>query len=254
MTAPPLAAWAAATLVAHSLAAVLFSYAALRDPAHTVHWRPRSASISAWLVRAAFFVGVPYLALLGGAATPAQMALAWPDGAMAGTAALWTIAALAAGVPGVWLLNRIARRFYPEGVRPLVRRRAQLTRPWGFAFLLLDTLYLQAHWTFYRAAAADALGAAPLDAVALGGLTLVAVEWLLDPRWWRDMTRAGVWEDRALVAVLAAFSAALYPAAANFFVLLAAHAVLWLGWIAAAARLFRVQAALGPALPPDDPP
>lgn len=253
MTPPPLAGWAAASLIARGIAAVFLSSPAWRDLERNAGWRSRPASIFTWLARAAFYVGVPYLALITGLATPAQMALAWPDGAQAGTAALWTIAALAAGVPVLWLLARLSARTYPPGVLPLVRSRAQWTRPWGFAFILLDTLYLQAHWMFYRAAAASALDAGPRD-VAVAGIILVAAEWLFDPAWWSDMLSAGLWEDRALVAVLAVFSAALYTTAANFFVLLAAHAVLWLGWLMTAAWLLRAQPVSGSPLAPGDSP
>ena len=232
---PSLPAWAAASLAAHTLAA---SLTVLRSSRAPDAWRHRLSGM-AWIVRALYYVGVPYLALIGGVVTPTQLSLAQPD-AVQSVAALPPLGAwLLAGALLIALHALLVRRHYPAGVRPAVRRRAQLARPWGFAFIMLETLYLQAHWTFYRAAAADALGLSGREAAALAGLALVGIEWLLDPAWWRDMTRAGLWEDRVLVVGLAAASAILYIVTANFFISLAAHAVIWLAWLVILARLYR---------------
>ncbi|MBI5878392.1 MAG: hypothetical protein HZB53_12150 [Chloroflexi bacterium] len=231
---PPLPAWAAASLAAHTLAAALNALLANRVPDA---WR-RLSGVS-WIARALYFVGIPYLALIGGVVTPAQLALARPATAQAGAALPALAAWLLAGAMLIGLYGLVVRRFYPADVRPAVRRRAQLARPWGFAFIGLDTLYLQAHWAFYRAAAAAALDVNGRDAAVLAGLALVGTEWLLDPAWWRDMARAGLWEDRVLVGALAVASATLYMVTANFFISLAAHALLWLAWLGLWVWLYR---------------
>ncbi|MBI3734262.1 MAG: hypothetical protein HY259_12540 [Chloroflexi bacterium] len=223
--------WAGVSFVLHALVANglqvvqtraagrfdrLSDYAALRALAH--------------VTRVAYFVGPPYLALISGAVSLRLYALAdgegW-EGLRVGAAPV--LAVLIAGAYSLWWQRWIVSRAGPAAVLPAVSRRAQLSQPWGAAFVLLDTLCLQAHWALYRAAAIVFLNDRTLG--ALGGLGLILLEWLLDPFWRARARQAGQREDPWLVCALAALNTSLFIYTGNFWLMLGAHALLWLVWL-----------------------
>ncbi len=186
-----------------------------------------------------YFIGVPFAALISGAANPRLYALSeldWPRGLVAGsqlTLATFLIVSLV-----MWLHSRHVRSHYPPYILPFAFRRAQLSQPWGAAFVLFDSLCMQAHWAFYRAGAIIFVNDVYLG--ALGGLALIGLEWLLDPRWRRQMTRVGQAEDQLLVVALALFNTAMFIYTANFWLMLLAHILLWLGWLAFAQHWYKL--------------
>jgi hypothetical protein len=92
--------------------------------------------------------------------------------------------------------------------------------------VLIDILYLQVHWAFYRGALA--VLREDLYAGVFLGLGLVYLEWGLNPYWrrgWRDSSLATA---RWLRAALALVAALIYLFTRNLWLCLVAHAVLGL--------------------------
>lgn len=231
-----LAQWAAASVALHTLRAA-GAWLARRWVRNMPGIRRRGAvwDALAWMARSAYFIGVPYAALAGGLVTPAQFALGAPDAAQALRLLPTTAGVFAAGAAAILLHARLAVPRYPPGVRPAVRRRAQLAQPWGVSFLLLDALCLQTHWTFYRAAAvlvAPALG-------VWGGAATVTGEWLLDIGWIAGWGVHGIWEEQAMLLALMLLSAQLAALGGSFWLTLCAHCLLWVGWLALMRLLYR---------------
>ncbi len=183
------------------------------------------------LMRLLWFVGVPYGALLSGVLTPEQFGLALPD---------WRQAIVDTGpiVLGALLLGGLllapmallARRNITGIVYPAVLSRALLSRPWGFAFVVIESLCLQAQWTFYRTAALDYFGEARTAAGI--ALALIVVGWVLDPRWRDEVGRTGSAEDHYIIAALAIVGMLIYLSVPNFWLLWATQIFLWFGWLA----------------------
>ena len=227
----PLVTWVAAFFVANVLFANLAWFLFLH------HW-DRSVTILrhpfwrayAPLMRALWYIGVPYAALVSGLATPEQFGLTLIDWrkAAAETAPV-VLAAFFAGVLLLLPLSIAARRHCNSASFPAVQSRALLSRPWGFSFFLIEALCLQAQWMFYRAAAYDYAGDA--RTAAGGALALAIAGWALDPRWRSELGRSGAAEDHYLVAALAIVSAILYLTVPNFWMLLATHVLLWFSWL-----------------------
>lgn len=186
-----------------------------------------------------YYLGIPYLVLGGwplqpyrGLLAPASLGLAgfdasWPVGRWleaAGTGL--SVGLFALGFVGVVWLN--------------ANRRGGTTRL-GFSAtplwaLLVDGLYLQVHWAFYRGALAVLFD--DLYVGVFWGLVLVYLEWLSSPFWrrcWRQELRAG---DAWLLAVQALVSALLFLLTHNLWVCLGVHWALSLtSWALARKRL-----------------
>ena len=227
----PLVNWVAAFFVANVLFANLAWYVFLRHADRSVSilrhpfWRAYAP-----LMRALWYIGVPYAALVSGLATPEQFGLGLIDwrGAAAETAPI-VLAAFFVGALLLLPLSLPAWRHRTRASFPAVQSRALLSRSWGFSFFLIEALCLQAQWMFYRAAAYDYADDA--RTAAGGALALAIAGWALDPRWRSELGRPGAAEDHYLVAALAMVSAILYLTVPNFWMLLATHVLLWFGWL-----------------------
>ena len=187
-----------------------------------------------WLVRALFYLLIPFLALREGIISPYAAGLSeinWPATLSTGlTLAGVLIVALLFG----WLMYR---RSLPEGqpAQPLARLILGLRGPTSAALQ-------QWHWTFYRAAAAAALlttasvegprmverimeklQSDPLYWGAWLGIALAGVEWALNPfsraAWRADNKRAAAIRR----ASLAIATTGLFVLTRNFWLCLAAH-------------------------------
>lgn len=161
-----------------------------------------------------YYVGLPYAAMLAGAADfPVYLGLAgmdWPAslarGAALGVAIFAALAAIA------WYVRRRA-----VGQAAIVRPRAHDWEAWLLA------LCQEAHWAFYRLPAILLTGDFLLGTFV--GMGLVLLERVADPRWRRQATgetALGAWLD---VALLVGMSASFYMVR-NIFVLWAVHAAL----------------------------
>lgn len=166
----------------------------------TWHYRrPRSGRIGRWAgvvkgwpyrywlleaIRFLYYIGMPYAALLRGAALPRLMGLTdldWFKGIGLGT--------VLGG--GNFLLLALIAWWYARAVAalPLSARERQGTSS-GFAgstsgwILLREAIYLETHWAFYRSATILLL-----DDYYVGtflGFLLVTLEWSIDPAWRKD--------------------------------------------------------------------
>jgi hypothetical protein len=170
-------------------------------------------------LRLAYYVGVPFAALLWGGDAIVERLLGLPIGQWASGSAAdtlpdlardlgWTIASTA-GALGVltagWLAYR--RSLIDAGVQ---KRQNETHRPpWR---LLREAAYLQAHWSFYRNAPSTALLLRGLDQYwgVWGGLALVAAEALLDPAWRNQLTEPRNAPSAIFGTVLAVLSTMLF--------------------------------------------
>jgi hypothetical protein len=194
LSASPLTFWILGSVLAYGLAT-------------NVLWLARSRGLKLppygdWLVqvvRFVFYLGIPYLALGGWPQPPFSALLSPEDMGLVGLGGRWPVTrwlgAVGAGlgfglVAFVFLLlawanaNRRADSAPPDGVR--LRFPPQ---PWWA--ILIDVLYLEVHWAFYRGALAVVLG--DVYAGVLLGLGLVYLEWSLNPYWragWRNESQA----------------------------------------------------------------
>jgi hypothetical protein len=222
----PLLFWVTGSLVIYALAA-------------NALWLARStgferSSASPWLVQAGgflFYLGIPYLALGGWPRPPYSGLLSLEDMGIVGLGVHWPVtrwlAAMGTGltVGLVAFLVLILAWAGAQRVAGNVRLRFP-PRPWWA--ILVEVLYLEVHWAFYRGALAVALG--DLYAAVFLGLGLVYAEWALNPFWrqgWRmEYQAAGRWLRAALALVIAM----LFFLTRNLWVCLGVHWLLELAF------------------------
>lgn len=181
-----------------------------------------------WIVevgRFLFYLGIPYLALGGWPRPPFQGLLLPEDMGWVGFNPRWPAArwlesvgtGLALGL-GLLLILLVA---WISANRGSGSYRLQFPRrPWWA--LVVDVLYMEVHWAFYRGALAVALG--DVYAGVFLGLGLVYLEWGLNPFWrrgWRSKSLAAV---RWLRAAMALGIALIFLLTRNLWVCLAVHA------------------------------
>lgn len=161
--------WTLASMVVAVLVTLLFSPARVQQLRLTLGGR-----IIEQAARLLYFIGVPYAALLTRAIAPIDMGLAGSGGPILGwTAAEWLhdlslvltmglVVLIPIGIVG-W---QMARAGHPMGVDE---------RPPGT--IVVDAIYAEVHWAFYRAAPLIILG--EVYGATLIGLALVGVELLV---------------------------------------------------------------------------
>jgi hypothetical protein len=181
--------------------------------------------------RFVFFLGIPYLVLGGWPRRPFQGLLSLEDLGLVGVNPRWPAtrwldaAGTAVGLGLVaFLVLALAWTNVHRG-SPDSRLRF-LPRPWGV--ILVDVLYLQVHWAFYRSALAVTLG--DLYPGVFLGLGLIYLEWSLNPFWrqgWQSESQAAV---RWLEAALALLVALLFLLTRNLWACLAVHLILELAF------------------------
>ena len=164
-------------------------------------WRQRLSSPAATvLLRALYYVGVPYVAMLLGAADfPIHLGLAqldWP--ASIGTGALVGVAVFLGltGMAAYSLRNLRRLGVEPVGASPPSRGAA----------LLYEALFLEAHWAFYRLPGILATGDFLLGSWI--GAAVAIVEQVASPRW-RDQASSKrfalqAWQRLALLVGMSA--------------------------------------------------
>jgi hypothetical protein len=177
------------------------------------------------LLRLVYFLGVPYAALLTGSIATIDMGLTGAGGSILG----WSPAAWLHGLSTALMLGVIV--LLPIGVAS--RQVARAGRPLGVddrsaGAVIVEAIYAEIHWAFYRAAPLILLG--DIYGAVLFGALLVGVEWLV------ELIRNGLsplpeerqrWLRRG---VLLALSAALFALTRNVWLVIGLHAVLELLW------------------------
>ena len=183
-----------------------------------------------WLwevARFLYFVAIPYLVLGGWPQGPNRGLLFLGDLGIVGLDAAWPVTRWlrAAGMGLGWGLT-VLLFLLVSWVN--VNRHAGKLRlafppePWWY--VLLEVLYLQIHWAFYRGALTVVLG--DMYAGTFVGLGLIYLEWSLNPFWrqgWREQPIAAVRWMRAAIALASAVAFVLYR---NLWICLLIHGVL----------------------------
>jgi hypothetical protein len=176
-------------------------------------------------LRLAYFIGVPYAALLTGSLASIDMGLTGAGGSILG----WSPAEWLRGLSTALTLGVIV--LIPIGVasRQIARAGGPLsTDNRSPGAVIIDALYAEIHWAFYRAAPLILLGEV-YTAVIFGAL-LVGVEWLV------ALIRNGLspspeerqsWLRRGM---LLALSAVLFALTRNVWLAIILHAALELLW------------------------
>jgi hypothetical protein len=186
------------------------------------------------LLRLLYFIGLPYAALLTGSLAPIDLGLTGAGGAVLG----WDVAAWLRGLSITLTVGVLV-------VLPISLASWQLARAThgmvlgtddrSVGAVLVEALYAEVHWAFYRTAPLILLENA--YAAALIGMVLVAVEWCV------ELIRNGLshapedrqrWLRRVL---LLAVSATLFVLTRNLWLLIGLHLVLELIWKAWLGRL-----------------
>jgi hypothetical protein len=178
-----------------------------------------------------FFLGIPYLALGGWPRRPFQGLFSLEDLGLVGLNAGWPATrwlnavgtAFGLGLAALLFLVLAWANARRAGGAPWLHFSA---RPWWA--ILVDGIYLQVHWAFYRTALA-----ATLDewypAIFLG-LGLIYLEWSLSPFWrraWHSEAHAATAWLRAALALVAAL---LFLLTRNLWVCLIVHLLLELAF------------------------
>lgn len=125
-------------------------------------------------LRLLYFIGLPYAALLTGSIASIDLGLTGAGGSILG----WSPAEWLRGLSQAFTLGVIM--LLPIGMAS--RQIARAGRPLGAddrsaGTVVVDAVYAQIHWAFYRAAPLILLG--EVYAAVLVGLLLVGVEWLV---------------------------------------------------------------------------
>jgi hypothetical protein len=161
------------------------------------------------LARFAYYVGVPYLVLRQGIGQPRFMGLmGWSSVADASITVALAAAAFIVLALGWRSYARLAREMGNLALR--FPGAATLRTHWVDA--LLEALYLEVHWAFYRSGPILWLGGDFYGGSCLG-ILLISAEWLLTPQLWRALRN----HDSDTVAAVADWSLAVCMTVGFFF-------------------------------------
>ena len=217
----PLPSWVLGSLLAYAIATNGLWLANRRGL--------RYRRLGDWLIQVArflFYVGMPYLALGGWPRPPLSGLLIPEDFGLVGLGGRWPptrwlgAAGTAVGLGLVAFLFLLVAWAYATRSSDEAQFRFA-PRPWWA--LLIDVIYLQVHWAFYRSVLAFMLD--DIYAGAFVAVGLVYVEWSLNPFWrrgWRSDAAPRQW----VRAVMALVTAILFLLTHNLWVCLGVHLTL----------------------------
>ncbi len=240
-----LALWTAGSILL-SVVVGLWAWLTVRRPHSRLGWLGDSLTsnpfgrAASFLVRIAFYIGLPYAALMNHALSPVVVGLlgtqtpdlpwwllGWnPDDWV--RAALWT-AVLGSIAAAVLLLGW--RNVYRAS---LARQEMGSAFPSGgllpapsILVIAREGIFAEIHWAFYRAA--------PLAFIAdpywatLAGTVLVILEWVLDPAWHAGLANDSRREALLMQLTWLALSASIFVLARNIWPILVLHiALAWM--------------------------
>ncbi len=184
-------------------------------------------------LRLVYYLCVPYFALTRGVSNPTLMGMwvaDWFDERWFGELASGLALGLGAFLLLLWgwhhyLLTTRESDGQPTG-DPYSFERRLLAAPWGWGLVLLEVLYLEMHWAFYRSATIRAAG--DYYGVFLGFL-LVLAEWSLNPAIRSDMGVARRGAETLTTATIAFSISVIYYFTANLWLCLAVHLTMQFG-------------------------
>jgi hypothetical protein len=194
---------------------------------------------SPWLsqvLRFVYYLGIPYLALTRGVTSPALMGMwgrDWFQPGWYGGLAFGFTLGLGALLLVLWGWRRFLLITAGSGEstprQPYTFQRRVLAAPWGWGLIVLDVLYLEMHWAFYRSAAIRSLG--DYYGVFVGFL-LVLAEWGLNPRTRYDLGIARRDAETVTTMAIAFTISIVYYFTANVWLCMVAHLVMQFGLLA----------------------
>lgn len=167
------------------------------------------------LLRLAYYLIPPYLVLYYGWASPLDLGLAdldWIRGI--GVSAAFGCASLSLLVPLWWQYTRLVQNVPP------VQEAQWLTQPWGWAFVLRESILLESFWALIRSPML--LLAGSYFGVYLG-LATVFTAALLNARTRYALATPGLRAEVVLTGSLAMVTATLYALIHNMWLCIAVH-------------------------------
>ncbi len=190
---------------------------------------PHSPWMLEW-VRFLYYLCIPYLALTRGVVNPHLMGLWGPDWSQPpwfGQLALGTTLGLGALLLLLWgwrhfLLASAPFDSGPPGA-PYQLQRRLLVAPWGWGVIVLEILYLEMHWAFYRSATLPLFD--PYFGV-FAGLLLVVAELCLNPAVRQDLTIRNRQGETLTTMAIAFVVSIIYYFTVNLWLCMAVHLII----------------------------
>lgn len=233
-TSSPLLHWVLASFAAYVLGAHILWLLRSR-----ILWRSPYRELLEEASRFLFFLGVPYLVLGGWPRPPLSGLLSLEDLGLLAWGPLWPASrwlqaagnGLALGLAALAILilawANASRASEQGGNDP---GPCFSPRPWWL--LVLDVLYLEVHWAFYRTALTLLLDDAYVGVFV--GLGLVYVQWGLNPLWRRGWRKGSQAASRWLRSAMALIAALIFLVTRNLWVCLVVHGLIemtlrWMG-------------------------
>ena len=191
---------------------------------------PAVRLVLAGVTRFAFYVGIPYAALVGGVITLKALGIAEapPPESLNQGAPLAVGAVVLMGLIG-WHYRREVTSLGGEAAPSLQALQQVMGRPWGWVTLLIGVGYQEVHWAFYRA-----LPFLILDDLYTGaflGLALVLLEAYANPRVRRGLVDPAEAEVILLSAGFATLTTVLFVLTGTSWLGAGTHFAVVIGWI-----------------------
>ncbi len=197
---------------------------------------------SFWLFQALrfiYYLCIPYAALTRGVTNPVLMgmwAMRWFEISWFEDVALGTVLGLGTLILILWAwrhyLQATAEIGHSQQSRPFLPQVRALLTPWGWGLILLEVLYLETHWAFYRGAAIRLLG----DYYgAFASLLVILTEWWLNPEIRRNLGMMYQRGETMTTAATALSITVTYYFTSNLWLCLAVHLAIQFGllWLLA---------------------
>lgn len=174
-----------------------------------------------------YYVGIPYLALGGWPQGPNRGVLSLGDMGIVGLDGVWPVTrwlqAAGAGLGwGLMVLVFLVLSWVAANRHAGERQLAFSPEAWWS--VLVDVIYLQIHWAFYRGVLTVVTG--DLYAGTFVGLGLVYLEWSSNPFWRQGWREQSVSATRWLRSAMALVIAVAFFLSRNLWICLLVHGVL----------------------------
>lgn len=197
---------------------------------------------SFWLFQAlrfTYYLCIPFAALTRGVTSPVLMgiwAMGWFEISWFEDIALGTVLGLGTLILLLWgwrhYLQATAEIGHWQQRRPFLAQVGALLTPWGWGLILLEVLYLETHWAFYRGAAIRLLGG---YYGAFVSLLVILIEWWLNPEIRRNLGMTYQRGETMTTAATALSITIIYYFTSNLWLCMAVHLAIQFGllWLLA---------------------
>jgi len=134
-------------------------------------------------------------------------------------------------------LHSVAAIGHPPQERPFLSESRTLLTPWGWGLIVLEVLYLEVHWAFYRGAAIRLLG--DYYGVFLS-LLLILAEWWLNPEIRKKLRMAHRSGEPMTTAAIALSITIIYYFTSNLWLCMLLHLAIQFGLVSFLAVAYRL--------------